>query len=212
MAAKTEFKQKTYRGSTSCERQADRRTRLIEAAIRVYGARGYRSATVKAVCDEAGLTERYFYESFPNSAAILLASFEAVTDFLLDNALQASRSSDGADDRVRAILTGYYATLQEAPSAAKVFLMEIRGVSPEIEAVFNASLARFGRLLVAQQGDRHDSLYEAGIAGAIVQVALAWMAGGFAAPIADVVAAAAQFCLPAHGAGPGSTNAGSDHD
>jgi AcrR family transcriptional regulator len=40
------------------ERRAQRRSQLIAAAIQVYGEIGYRQATVKAVCEAAGLTER----------------------------------------------------------------------------------------------------------------------------------------------------------
>ena len=50
----------------------------------VYGERGYRNATVKAVCDSAGLTERYFYESFANSEALLCRILPAVTAVLLE--------------------------------------------------------------------------------------------------------------------------------
>jgi AcrR family transcriptional regulator len=40
---------------------------------------GYRNTTVKAVCEAAGLTERYFYESFANSEALLVAAFDTVS-------------------------------------------------------------------------------------------------------------------------------------
>ena len=56
-----------------------RRERLLDAALRVYGTRGYHSTTVKAVCDAAGLTERYFYESFPNGEALFLALYRDVS-------------------------------------------------------------------------------------------------------------------------------------
>src|ERR1700751_6355680 len=71
--------QRHYGGHSTEERRRARRERLIEAATRVYGEVGYRNATVKAVCEAAGLTERYFYESFANSEALLVAAFETVS-------------------------------------------------------------------------------------------------------------------------------------
>src|ERR1700741_2572051 len=68
-----------YGGHSTEERRLARRERLIEAATRVYGELGYRNTTVKAVCEAAGLTERYFYESFANSEALLVAAFETVS-------------------------------------------------------------------------------------------------------------------------------------
>lgn len=47
---------RSYRGQSQEQRRAERRQRLIAAAIDVYGERGYHNATVKAVCEAAGLT------------------------------------------------------------------------------------------------------------------------------------------------------------
>lgn len=58
---------RTYRGVSQDERRAQRRSQLIGAAIQVYGERGYRQATVKAVCEAAGLTERYSTNPSPTA-------------------------------------------------------------------------------------------------------------------------------------------------
>src|SRR5437667_11592958 len=87
-----------YRGAEAEERRAQRRAQLVAAAVQVYGERGYRNATVKAVCEAAGLTERYFYESFANSEALLLASFQTVTHRLLQALARAAEVEDGAGD------------------------------------------------------------------------------------------------------------------
>src|SRR5579871_6430771 len=77
-------RQRVYGGQSAEARAEQRRARLIEAAVKVYGAQGYRTATVKAVCEAAGLTERYFYESFENSEALLIAAFDTVSHRLID--------------------------------------------------------------------------------------------------------------------------------
>ncbi len=120
-----------YRGAEAEERRAQRRAQLIAAAVQVYGERGYQNATVKAVCEAAGLTERYFYESFANSEALLLASFETVTHWLLLRIEQAGEDAGGdGEHRALAILRAYFGTLQGEPRSARVFLVEIRGVEP----------------------------------------------------------------------------------
>ena len=75
----TTARARNYAGLSADERRLARRERLIEGAIRAYGELGYRNTTVKAVCEAAGLTERYFYESFANSEALLVAAFETVS-------------------------------------------------------------------------------------------------------------------------------------
>ncbi|SEH51345.1 regulatory protein, tetR family [Mycolicibacterium rutilum] len=55
-----------YRGVDAAERLAQRRNRLLEAGLDLLGARAQDPAelTVRAICAEAGLGVRYFYESF----------------------------------------------------------------------------------------------------------------------------------------------------
>jgi hypothetical protein len=123
-----------YRGAEAEERRAQRRGQLIAAAVQVYGERGYQNATVKAVCEAAGLTERYFYESFANSEALLLASFQTVTDLLLQKIELAGEAAGGdGEHRALAILRAYFGTLQCEPRSARVFLVEIRGVSKLVD-------------------------------------------------------------------------------
>jgi len=181
------------------QRRAQRRAALIRAAIGVYGARGYRHATVRAVCEAAGITERYFYESFPNSEALLVACFQTVNGQLLDTmARAASDCPGGPDTKAAALLQAYYRTLQQSPGGARVFLVEIAGVSPAMDRVLAEALDQFGRLLERTMnpavGDGGAALLRAGVVGGVVHIALAWIAGGYAEPLAAVVAQAQRLC------------------
>ena len=171
-----------YRGAAAHDRRSERRCKLLRAAIQVYGERGYQRATVKAVCEAAGLTERYFYESFANSEALLAASYELVTQSLFEQMSLAARSAGrGRDARVRALLLAYFSALQREPQWARVFLVEIRGVSPQVDAAFEASLRRFGQglsQLLAPDAEAVDDLLEAGVVGGVIQIALRWIAQG----------------------------------
>ena len=151
---------RSYRGLSQDERRADRRARLIAAAIAVYGERGYHQATVKAVCEAAGLTERYFYESFANSEALLIDCFNAVSYSVLDEITAAARGAGRARiGRSRAMLHAYFAALQREPQSARVFLVEIRGVSRAVDQAFDAALRAIGRevaRIVAPPGAEED--------------------------------------------------------
>lgn len=191
-----------YRGSSAEERRAQRREQLIRAAIQVYGERGYRNATVKAVCEAAGLTERYFYESFANSEALLVASFNAVTRFLLDEIEQVGIAAGGDGvERVRAMLGAYYEALKRDPPSARVFLVEIGGVSPAVDQALADSLRAFGELLhralsLGRQTTRADeSLLRTGVIGGVIHIALDWIASGYSHPVSEVVSAALRLCL-----------------
>lgn len=186
-----------YRGSSAQERRAARREALIRAAILVYGERGYRNATVKAVCDAAGLTERYFYESFANSEALLAASYQAVTGVLLKRLEEVGAETRGAPaDRVRAILGCYFEALAGDPRSARLFLVEIAGVSIGLDRVFTASLDAFGALLERVFGrETGDPLVRKAVVGGVIHLASDWVARSYVEPAEAVTDAALRLCL-----------------
>lgn len=190
---------RAYRGVAPDERRAQRREKLLAAAIAVYGERGYRHATVKAVCEAAGLTERYFYESFDNSEALLVASFNAVTYAVFDVIRAAARTAGrGRVARARAMLAAYFGALQREPASARVFLVEIRGVSREVDKAFDAALRVIGAevaALLAPQAEAHpaDELLQAGVVGGVIHIALRWIGDGYQPPLADVTETALRL-------------------
>src|SRR5690349_12806353 len=71
---------RTFRGQTAEERVAARRQALIDAALDLIGTTGWSSATMTAICSRAGLTERYFYESFRNRDALLVDLLQGLVE------------------------------------------------------------------------------------------------------------------------------------
>ena len=181
---------RSYRGVSPEQRRAERRARLIAAAIAVYGERGYRNATVKAVCEAAGLTERYFYESFENSEDLLVTSFNAVTYAVFDEITAASRAAGrGRVARARAMLDAYFGALQRSPASARVYLVEIRGVSREVDKAFDAALRAIGAEVARQlapPGVESDELLQAGVVGGVMHIALRWIDAGYQPPLTVV--------------------------
>lgn len=179
-----------YRGSAVEERRAQRRQQLIDAAIRVYGENGYRHSGVKQVCDAAGLTQRYFYESFAHSDELLIASYEQAARWMREDNMAAAQAA-GADPvaRSRAMLLAYFQRLKENPTIARLLLIEIRGISPAvdeaIEKALKATSDDIARIL-ARPGQRFDELLQAGILGGVIHIALHWMANAYRTPV-DVV-------------------------
>jgi AcrR family transcriptional regulator len=187
---------RSYRGQSQEQRRAERRSRLIAGAIAVYGERGYHQATVKAVCEAAGLTERYFYESFPNSESLLIDSYNAVTYGVLGEILRAGAAAGrGRIARSRAMLHAYFAALQREPQSARVFLVEIRGVSRAVDQAFDASLRTIGREVARVTGSAaaDDELLQAGVIGGVIHIALRWIEDGYHPPIERAVESALRL-------------------
>lgn len=181
---------RAYRGVSPDERRAQRRGKLIAAAIAVYGERGYRQATVKAVCEAAGLTERYFYESFENSEDLLITSFNAVTYAVFGEITAAAQAAGRSRKaKARAMLEAYFGALQRDPRSARLFLVEIRGVSRAVDKAFDAALRAIGAEVarhVAPPEAASDELLQAGIVGGVMHIALRWIDQGYQPSLASV--------------------------
>lgn len=189
-----------YRGVSEEQRRAERRARLVAAGVAVFGGEGYHAATVKAVCAAAGLTERYFYESFANREALLLAAYAHVIGELRGRIVAALlRAAPTPEAVTRAGLEEFFAAMRDDPAAARLLLLEVLGVSAAVDRAYHDALREFRGLVQSAQelvrpgaqGDGLDGeLVAAGLVGAVVQLAHHWVVSGHAKPLQAVIDAA----------------------
>lgn len=85
-----------YRGVTAGDRVASRREALIDAALEVFAAEGWAAISARRVCEQAGLTRRYFYESFDGVDALLGAVFDRITGEVTQAVRFAAADGTGA--------------------------------------------------------------------------------------------------------------------
>lgn len=197
----TTARARNYAGLSAEVRREARRERLIEGAIRAYGELGYRNTTVKAVCEAAGLTERYFYESFANSEALLVAAFEAVSRKVFTRLEEVRKEHSGTPEECgHAVLRAYYQILKDDPDGARLFVIEIARVGPAVDAVWGALLPQFGEVLSRMMAPNSDikpkpgELVRAGVVGGVVQIAKEWIRSGYARSVDAVAADALKIC------------------
>jgi len=98
-----------YRGVTAGDRVSGRREALIDAAFEVFAAEGWAAVSARRVCEQAGLTRRYFYESFTDVDALLGAAFDRLTAQVTE-AVRAA-AVDGAGSRAEFVRRGVSAGL-----------------------------------------------------------------------------------------------------
>ncbi|MEI9932478.1 MAG: TetR/AcrR family transcriptional regulator [Rhizomicrobium sp.] len=125
-----------YSGQSFADRHAERREKLIKAAAMVAGRSGFDGTSVAAICAEAGLTARYFYESFPSREAVFVEAYRAVQNELLAR-MQATHA---AGDATRRALAGFFSSIQSSPGVARVFLIDLDDHAAR--CVWRASKAR----------------------------------------------------------------------
>lgn len=151
MSEPTTETSRTWRGQTIEQRQADRRSRLIEAGIELFGTKGYSSTSVKAICEEAGLTERYFYEAFDDREALLDAIYEILIADCARVTKDAIRESEGdLEASMRAGMTAFAHELTRDPRRARIQEIEVVGVSQDLERKRREAIHAFADLVAGR--------------------------------------------------------------
>src|SRR5947209_14145753 len=114
-----------YGGLTAQERQDQRRVKLLDAGLQVFGVHGWTGAAVTDVCRVAQLSQRYFYEQFADREELFLAVSDriagdvaAVVRGTLDEA--AATPLERANDLLAALATYFSAD----PRTVRVALVE----------------------------------------------------------------------------------------
>ncbi len=116
---------RSYGGKSADERATARRARLVDAAITLLATTGEGRTTMTAVCAEAGLTERYFYESFSSRDELLVAALDHVSDDVARTALEAIAATSGEPaSRVRAAIGAVVDLVVAAPDTMRVAVIE----------------------------------------------------------------------------------------
>lgn len=146
---------RTYGGLSLEQRREQRRQQFLVAGLEVFGTEGFRAATVRRLCREAKLTDRYFYEAFGSPEKLLMAVYEdCMTKIRQKIMLVVAEAAPGSDLNIiiRAALDCYFSELED-PRVARVCMLELVGISDEVDALYNRYILGFSHLVMglAQQ-------------------------------------------------------------
>ncbi|OMC38092.1 hypothetical protein A5740_03145 [Mycobacterium sp. GA-1841] len=196
---------RVYRGATPLQRVEQRRAQIVDAAVDVFGTVGYGTATVDHICARAGLSKRYFYESFTDREALLLACYERCADEIHSAMVSAvAEATDNVDAQLRAALTGYFGAIDADQRRARITLLEILGVSPAVDAAYAAQTERFANSVqvLADRSFKASALTKPqlhiiaqGIIGAVTTIATQWLLDHRRRPRAQLIDAAHVLVL-----------------
>jgi AcrR family transcriptional regulator len=168
-----------YRGLTAEERRAERRAKLVDAAIALFGTRGYGSTTIQDVCAEAGVTARHFYEAFASREALLLAAYATSVEGHLA-AVQAALAT-GPENPTRAGTAAALEAWSADERRARIAFLEVVGVSERVEAERRAVIERYAQFVAGElrrvSGTRRDFTWSGrALVGATIGVFESWLA------------------------------------
>ena len=154
------------------DRHALRRDELVAAGVALLGGEGGPALTVRAACREAGLTERYFYESFSDRDEFVRAVYDDVCTRAMAALLSATTPREAVER--------FVALMVDDPVRGRVLLL-----APEVEPVLTRSGAEWmpnfidllQRKLTAISDPSLQKMVATGLIGALTALFTAYLDG-----------------------------------
>ena len=175
-----------YGGVSAEDRRSRRREQLLDAGLDLLGGEGWSATTMTAVCARAGLTERYFYESFSDREALLVAVFDRVTTEAAEVVLAAIEGSPHeARARSRTAIAAFVELMTDDPRKGRVAFVEALGSEALMRRRYE-TIRTFAALLSGQARDFYgvpdgaDQLVELTsfmLVGGLAEALMAWLGG-----------------------------------
>jgi AcrR family transcriptional regulator len=161
--------------------EPDSRGRLAQAAIELYGERGFENTTVAEIAERAGLTERTFFRHFADKREVLFDGAGVLQQRLVDAVAQAPQSA-GPVEAVALALETAGAMIQEirAFSLRRQAIISANAELRERELIKLASLSSAVAEALRQRGvGEPDASLSAEVGLAVFRIAFdRWIAGG----------------------------------
>lgn len=140
-----------YGGQMPDARRAERKRRLLEAGLDLFGTTGYASTTISQLCKSAGVAPAKFYEEFASREAVLIelcAQLWATANDAIAQGVAAAPAGDVAA-QARAGLDAFSHSLLDDPRRARVLCIEMVGVSDEVERWRRATIDAYAELVTS---------------------------------------------------------------
>lgn len=125
---------RVYRKKNPEDRVLERRERLMQAALQLFGTQGYANTTIETLCSEAKVTTRHFYQVFSSREELLLAVYNQITEELqvsLFSAMMAERQ--GLQEKMQQVIQALVNNYLTDSRRAQIGVLEVVGASAIVE-------------------------------------------------------------------------------
>jgi TetR/AcrR family transcriptional regulator, fatty acid metabolism regulator protein len=100
---------------------------IIEAALRVFGEKGFEATTISAICKEANISDATLYEYFQSKEEVLFTIPEIYTRRELERMQEIRRYVHSPREKLRVIIQGYLEFYEKNRMYTSVALLTLKG-------------------------------------------------------------------------------------
>jgi AcrR family transcriptional regulator len=196
-----------YGGATVEERAQQRRERLLDAAFEVFGRQGYRETTLRQICAQARMTDRYFYDHFTSVDDIFIHVRQRLSVQLMERLMQVLlKPQTDPVLMVRQALRSFFEYIKEDPRRARVLLLDAINFSVISTDVARSRLSWYASLIEGRLRARYPNLpphldfqlVAGGFLGQVTYVANVWALQKFDTPVEHLVDHASYAWMGLH--------------
>lgn len=199
MAGNGTVARRTYAGRSAADRRAERRERLLDAGLELFGTAGYAAASIEKLCTHAGVSTRNFYEEFAGREDLLMALHDRIIEQAFHAVLNALSDGDDAPlrERFEMAVRAFITTTASDPRWARLSYVEVIGVSDTVEKHRIAWRERWAEFLVSEaeravsRGEaapRSFELAAVALIGSVNELVHHWSISGGHGSLDDVIA------------------------
>lgn len=185
-----------YGGASAQERAQERHQRLMAAAFDVFGQQGYRQTTMRLICAQARLADRYFYEHFESTHDCYVAVHTQACLEAAQVVEQAIRSLPG--DlllRSRGGLTAFFEHIRSDPRRARILILDSSAsglnaqqrIDQQYSFVIELLESRFRQRYPHASAKPNLEYVVLGCMGMIISTAMRWIERDFSEPVDTIV-------------------------
>ncbi len=196
---------KMKRGSVMArKRVGNKRVRIIAAAAKLFGDKGYHDTTTAEIAESAGVAAGTIYIYFSSKEELLVAVFEEFLGRHMERLRDGVQKEKTPKDKLIRLLTLGLELMQNNPDSARIFLSQLRQSTKMITTVSKRSSRAYKDIIeeVLTEGTHTGLCREINVPaaasmlfGAYQSVVLDWVADGCSYIVTDLTRELSEFAL-----------------
>ncbi len=193
------------RGSVMArKRVGNKRARIIAAAAKLFGDKGYHDTTTAEIAESAGVAAGTIYIYFSSKEELLVAVFEEFLGRHMEQLREGVEREKTPRDKLMRLLTHGLELMQNNPDSARIFLSQLRQSTKMITTVSKRSSRAYKDIIEKVLTDcaRAGACREIDVPavasmlfGAYQSIVLDWVADGCSYTLTDLAGELSDFVL-----------------
>ena len=185
-----------YAGASAQDRHAERRERLLDAAFDVFGRQGYKETTLRQICANARMTDRFFYDHFKSLEDIFLQVRQRLTAEIVQIVSQALvRQDPDPVVMIRQALTAFFEYVKADRRRAQIILLDALSFGLSSTEAAKGRLDWYAGLIESRLKARYPHLpphldcrlVASGFLGHVTYISIVWTLQDFDKPVDELV-------------------------